>query len=308
MVIPGIHHITAISGTPRVNYDFYTGVLGLRMVKKTVNFDDPQTYHLYYGDETGTPGTLLTFFPLENAYQGKAESGMANRIGFAVPEDSFDWWVDRIAQHVERFDPPAERFGRPVLTFQDPDGLMLEIIPLSGVETLPGWENGEVPRKHSIRSFANATLLLEDATHTGKLLKTMGYEMTEQDGIFQRYVADNHSHVVAPFLDLQIQPGVAGRMGKGTIHHVAFRAKDEQEQLRWREEFIKVGLQPTNVVDRQYFKSIYFREPGGVLFEVATDPPGMLIDEPKASLGESLRLPPWYEDRRDQIEANLPFL
>lgn len=312
--IQGIHHITAISGAPQINYDFYIGVLGLRLVKKTVNFDDPQTYHLYYGDATGTPGTLLTFFPFENAGAGKTGTGMAGRIGFAVPGNSFDFWVDRIADLVDRFDPPGDRFGKPVITFQDPDGMMLEIMPVSGVEERPGRDSGEIPEEYSIRSFANATLLLDDAAETGRLLEIMGYRPSERDGIFHRYIAgnaDSGQHKTgssASCLDLQIQQASPGSMGKGTVHHVAFRAKDEAEQLQWRDSIIKAGLHPTEVVDRQYFKSIYFREPGGVLFEIATDPPGMLIDEPVEKLGTSLRLPPWYEGRRARIEFELPDL
>lgn len=306
MNIPGIHHITAISGSPQPNFDFYTDVLGLRLVKKTVNFDDPQTYHLYYGDETGGPGTLITFFPFQNAMEGKAGTGMANRIAFAVPDNSFRYWTDRIAGRVERFNPPAERFGRPVLTFQDPDGIFLEIMPVSGAETLPGWDNGDIPATHSIHSFAGTTLLLDDASETAKLLQIMGYEPLQSDGIFQRFVSGEND--TAPYVDLQVQPVVPGRMGRGTIHHIAFRTKDESEQLAWREEFIKMGLQPTEVIDRQYFKSIYFREPGGVLFELATDSPGMLIDESKERLGAELKLPPQYEDHREWIEARLPEL
>jgi len=319
MHIPGLHHITAISGGPQQNYDFYAGIMGLRLVKRTVNFDDPQTWHLYYGDEAGSPGTLLTFFPFENASPGGAGTGMASRIGFAVPEESFSWWVDRISDRVERFDPPAERFGSPVITFQDPDGLLLEIMPLPGVSQLPGWSHGDIPQEHSIRCFANATLLLDDGADTAKLLQVMGYEPLEKDGVFQRFAVkgapggsdgspgDGHP-VPAPFVDLHIQKTTVGRMGSGTIHHVAFRAENEEGQLKWREALVKAGLSPTQVVDRQYFKSIYFHEPGGVLFELATDPPGMLIDEDKVSLGTGIKLPPWFEENRQWIEERLPEL
>ncbi len=319
MHIPGLHHITAISGAPQVNHDFYTKLLGLRLVKKTVNFDDPQTWHLYYGDETGNPGTLLTFFPFENAAEGKAGSGMASRIGFAVPGDSFSWWVNRIAESVERFDPPSERFGAPVITFVDPDGLLLEIMPLPGAEDLPGWAHGDIPNEHSIRCFSNATLLLDDGAETAKLLEVMGYEPLEKDGVFQRFAvsgtgtASDESPppsptVPAPFIDLHIQKTTIGRMGRGTVHHVAFRAENEEEQRQWREALLQAGLRPTEVVDRQYFKSIYFHEPGGVLFELATDPPGMLIDEDRESLGTGLQLPPWFEENRHWIEDRLPEL
>lgn len=318
MHISGIHHITAISGGPQANYDFYADTLGLRLVKKTVNFDDPQTWHLYYGDAAGSPGTLLTFFPFEHASPGRAGTGMASRIGFAIPEESFSWWVDRIASRVERFDPPSKRFGSPVITFQDPDGLMLEIMTLPGAEKLSGWAHGDIPVEHSIRCFANATLLLDDGTDTARLLQIMGYEPLEKDGVFQRFAVagstetheDSHDGDFrpAPYLDLHIQKTSIGRMGSGTVHHVAFRTKNEEAQKQWREALMSAGLRPTEVVDRQYFKSIYFHEPGGVLFELATDPPGMLIDETMESLGTGLKLPPWFEENRHWIEERLPAL
>ncbi len=324
MHISGIHHITAISGGPQINYDFYAKILGLRLVKKTVNFDDPQTWHLYYGDETGSPGTLLTFFPFEHASPGKAGTGMASRIGFAVPGDSFQWWVDRISGKVSRFDPPSERFGNPVITFQDPDGLLLEITTLPMVEKLPGWATGDIPKEHSIRCFANATLLLDDGVETARLLQIMGYEPLQKDGVFQRFAAYGSSAssvsdaggggqassgiVPAPFIDLHIQKTTVGRMGTGTVHHVAFRAENEEQQLQWRDALMKAGLRPTPVVDRQYFRSIYFHEPGGVLFELATDPPGMLIDEGMDTLGTALKLPPGLEQNRHWIEEHLPEL
>lgn len=353
MKITGIHHITAIAGPAAANYDFYTRVLGLRMVKKTVNFDDPHTWHLYYGDENGNPGTLLTFFSYAGARQGRTGSGMAHRIAMSVPEESFAFWADRIATMVPDSEPSSTRFGTPVLTFRDPDGILLEITVETGLDHLPGWTATGIPREHRIRAFAGTTLLIPDTGPSVVLLERMGYRHEMSDGRFDRFsiplinspesseapelsgpadniekadnskpagttgpddtsgLADTTTQLpvnLARHIDLESDLSGYGLSGKGTIHHIAFRARNEEEQQQWREVFLEAGLQPTEVIDRKYFKSIYFREPGGVLYELATDFPGMMVDESQAELGKVLQLPPWYENRREQIEKELPSL
>ncbi len=294
--IPGLHHVTAIAGPPQRNVDFYVGLLGLRLVKKTVNFDDPGTYHLYYGDEAGRPGTILTFFPWAHAVPGKAGSGMTSETAFSIPADTLDAWKQRLAAAGHAFDAPTERFGERVLAFRDPDGL-----PLAFVAHLvaQGAVDGE-----AIRSFHSVTLRLAAPAQTARLLTDLfGYEAAgEEDGRLRF-----HAPGQAPgnIIDL-VASEARGRPGAGTVHHIAFRAHDEAEQLAWREKVRSFGLFVTEVKDRNYFRSIYFREPGGVLFEIATDPPGFTADEPADALGTHLKLPPWLEPRRAQLEAQLP--
>jgi predicted esterase/catechol 2,3-dioxygenase-like lactoylglutathione lyase family enzyme len=304
--IRGIHHITAVASSARENLAFYESVLGLRLLKQTVNFDDPHTYHLYFGDAAGTPGTILTFFPWEGLPKGKPGAGMVTAIGFAVPADSLEFWRERLREKAIAV-AESERFGESVLAFHDPHGLPLELIGVSNPPSVPAWKEGPVPAEHAIRGFHSATALTRSPGRTEDLLTgVLGMERIGQDGDRARFrMASPDSPGI--LYDLVADPKAPlGRPGGGTVHHIAFRALDDAEQKRWRETVRKTGLNPTPVIDRNYFHSIYFREPGGVLFEIATDPPGFAIDEAPERLGESLKLPPQYESIRGDIEAGLP--
>jgi len=296
--ISGLHHVTAIAGPAQRNVDFYAGFLGLRLVKKTVNFDDPGTYHLYYGDDAGRPGTILTFFPWADVVPGRAGAGMTEETAFSVPQETLDDWMSRFAEAGYDFDAPTERFGEQVLTFKDPDGLGLALVAHA--------EAGSRPASYAVRSFHSVTLQLASPARTARLLTDVfGYEAKGEDNWRLRFQAPGEAH--AGILDL-IPARERGRAGAGTVHHIAFRAHDEAEQLEWRERVQAFGLQVTEVKDRNYFKSIYFREPGGVLFEIATDPPGFTADETMEELGSHLKLPAWLEPRRAWLEAQLPVL
>jgi catechol 2,3-dioxygenase-like lactoylglutathione lyase family enzyme len=309
LTISGIHHVTAIAADPQVNVDFYTQVLGLRLVKKTVNFDDPGTYHFYFGDGAGQPGTILTFFPWVNAYPGRTGSGMASDTAFSVPASSLDYWVERLADRGLDFNGPQERLGDAVISFRDPDGLNLEIVshPVAMDPGSPPWTGGGIPEPRAIRGFHSVTLCLAGYERTAELLTSVfGYVAAGEEGDRFRFRSPQGER--ASVIDLRCQPDrlTPGRLGSGTVHHVAFRAASEEEQRSWREKIASLGYNVTPVLDRQYFRSIYFREPGGVLFEIATDPPGFLIDEQAEQLGSALKLPPWLEAKREQIERRLP--
>ena len=302
----GIHHITAVAGDPQQNLDFYSGKLGLRLVKKTVNFDDPSVYHLYYGDASGNPGSILTFFPWTQLQQGEPDRGQAIAISFAIPTDSISFWTNYLDKHGIQFMDPFERFGKKVIGFQDPDGLHLELIADPAADETDGWEDGPIPADHSIRGFHGVTLAEENYQATGQLLiESLGFEEidTEHDRIL--YQSDSQFGSTVELID---GAKLNGRPGKGTVHHVAFRAKDKEEQLEMRQELVDIGYHVTDVKDRQYFESVYFHEPGGVLFEVATDPPGFTVDESQELLGQNLQLPKWLEGKRNLIEADLPTL
>jgi glyoxalase family protein len=304
--ILGIHHITAIAGDAKRNYDFYTKVLGLRFIKKTVNFDDPQTYHFYFGDEQGNPGSILTFFPWGAAVrQGRRGAGMATEIGYSVPEGSFDFWIKRFEEKNVIYNKPAERFGEKYLTFLDPDGLKLElIIPAKG-DNRKGYETDEVKADAATKGFYNTTLTLNDIQPTAKILTDIfGYKLSAQEGNRYRYTIDTID--TANVIDLVELPTEQRGLGaNGTVHHVAFRVKDDAAQMALREKIVAAGLQITPQIDRNYFHSLYFREPGGVLFEIATDNPGFTVDEPLEELGKNLKLPAQYEAHRKEIEAHL---
>ena len=301
----GIHHVTAIAGPPQRNLDFYAGTLGLRFIKRTVNFDDPGTYHLYYGDRTGTPGTLLTFFPWAGAPRGRTGAGEAVITSFAVPEDSLDFWEDRLgAAGVAGF-TRRERFGQDTLRFSDPDGMGLELVGSHGPSAEPDGVTGPVAPVAAIRRIHGMTLRLRSVEPTGDLVQeVLGFRPgPAENGIHRFYPANGAAGGV---LDLIRDPAApVGMMGVGSVHHIAWRAQDDAHQLRLRGGILARALSVTPVVERQYFRSIYFREPGGVLFEVATDGPGFMIDETEATLGEALQLPPQYESRRGAIEAHL---
>ncbi|MBX0332654.1 ring-cleaving dioxygenase [Pontibacter sp. HSC-14F20] len=306
--ILGLHHITAIADSAKSNLDFYTQVLGLRLLKKTVNFDDPGTYHLYYGDEAGSPGTILTFFPYQGARRGKAGTGMATHIGYAVPEGSFDFWMKRFEEYGVSYGRPAEKFGEQFLPFQDPDGLLLELVIPKNADNRKPWQTEEVKADVATKGFHNVTLTLQKAEKTAAILTDIfGYTLQDQTGSSYRYSTDAVEG--ANIIDIVENPNVSrGEGGAGTNHHIAFRVKDEEVLMRFREKVAGKGFSITEKIDRNYFYSLYFREPGGVLFEIATDNPGFAIDEPVEELGQKLLLPPQYEPHRSKIESVLPSL
>ncbi|HVD59726.1 MAG TPA: ring-cleaving dioxygenase [Gemmatimonadaceae bacterium] len=307
LVTPGIHHVTAIASDPQKNLDFYAGVLGLRLVKRTVNFDDPTTYHFYFGDAEGNPGSIFTVFPWPDARRGRQGAGQIAVASFAILPSSVGFWIERFIKYHVEFSQPVSRFDdERVIAFKDPDGLMLELVAHASAEARPKWTGPSVPADHSIRGIYSVTLWQESCDLTGKLLtETLGFRAVREQASIFRYAAAPDD--LASIVDLRCVPGLwEGVMGAGTIHHVAFRAPDDESQSTAREELVALGYNVTPQIDRDYFHSVYFREPGGVLFEIATDPPGFTVDEPLASLGQSLKLPEWLEPRRFEIEALLP--
>jgi glyoxalase family protein len=303
----GIHHVTAISGPARRNVDFYTRTLGLRLVKKTVNFDDPGTYHLYYGDETGQPGTILTFFPWEHVARGRLGIGETQETVFRVPEGSIGYWAHRFVDKGIAHKAIEKRFGETVLSFEDPDGLRLALVAVPGIEGEPAWRGGEVPAEHAIRGFHGVSLLLREAAPTGAILTDVfGFSELGREGSAVRFKANGTD--IGGIVDIRVAGDfLRGRQGGGSVHHIAFRAADDEAEFAMMKRLAdNHGIRTTEQRDRNYFRSLYFREPGGVLFEIATDIPGFAIDEPVASLGQTLKLPPEYEARRKDIEAVLP--
>jgi glyoxalase family protein len=299
--IPGVHHVTAIAGDPGRNLAFYTDTLGLRLVKRSVNQDDVGTYHLFYGDYGGSPGTSMTFFPHPNARSGQVGNGQVSVTQFLVPGGSIEYWADRLeSEGVDATE--RERFGDRVLAFEDPDGLPLELVAR---EDAPAGDppEGPVPAEHAIRGFFGVTLSLARASGTKNLLEEMGFGPAASEGNRQRFEAHGDLGYVVDVVEDEAQS--AGTQGAGTVHHVAFQVTAE-EQEAWREVLQNHGLRPTEVIDRKWFESVYARTAGGVLFEFATKEPGYTVDEPLESLGEELVLPEWLEDRRDEIEAQLP--
>ena len=304
--ISGIHHVTAIATDPQRNLDFYTGVLGLRLVKKTVNFDDPGTYHFYFGDGLGRPGTILTFFPWPAARRGSRGSGQATVTSFSVPEGSLGFWSERLGKLGVVAEEPKPRFEEEALAFYDPDGLKLELVAHAEGAGGEPWDGAAVPAEHAIRGFHSVTLAERSLDGTAQLLAdTMGLRSAGERDNRYRFAAGGGA--VGRRVDVLHTPGTGfGTIAAGTVHHVAWRVLDDRSQAAWRERLEGEGLHPTGVKDRQYFKSIYFREPGGVLFELATDPPGFTRDEDPDRLGTHLKLPPWLESHRDGIERVLP--
>jgi glyoxalase family protein len=304
--ILGLHHITAIATSAKRNHDFYTQVLGLRLVKKTVNFDDPGTYHFYYGDGIGSPGSILTFFPWEGIGKGTAGSGMATSIGYAVPAGSFTFWQERFKTFGVQYDPATERMGEQLLPFRDPDCLAFElVVPAHNDERQP-WQTEAVKADVGIRGFNSVTLSVRRLDPTAKILTDLfGYTLVKQQGNRYRFATDAVQD--AAIVDIIEAPEQsAGRGAAGTNHHVAFRVKDDNVLMEYREKVASKGHSITPKIDRDYFFSLYFREPNGVLFEIATDNPGFTRDEPIDQLGSSLKLPKQYEPSRSEIEKTLP--
>lgn len=306
--ILGIHHVTALARDPATNLDFYTQALGLRLVKQTVNFDDPGTYHLYYGDDLGRPGTIMTFFPWPGAAQGRRGAGQVTVTAFRVPGDSLGYWSERLESLGIEHDAVETRFGRERLHLRDPDGLRLELVADDAETDFQAWGESPAPAERAIRGFYGITLTEAAADATADFLKdVMGFDLAAEDGPRVQFLAGQG--VDAAAVEIERSPGERrGIVAAGSIHHVAWRVAGDEEQAEWREWLAARGTPVTPVRDRNYFRSIYFHEPGGVLFEIATDPPGFTIDEKPEDLGRELKLPPWYEAHRARIEEALPSL
>src|ERR1700704_745567 len=303
--VPGIHHVTAITGDVQKCTDFYVSVLGLRFIKKSINQDVPDTYHIYFGDYLGTSGTAMTFFGWPDWPKKKAGSGQVTSVSFAVPRESLDFWAGRLNELGVKASR-ARRFGTDALVFEDADGIELELVGDASDERWVPWPESPVAKEHAIRGFHSVTMTVAESAATFDLLvKTMGFRKAGQEGHRTRFeTGDGGPHAI---LDVVEAPeGPEGEESVGTVHHVAWRAADAAHQAEWREALVKVGRNVTPVIDRYYFKSIYFREPGGVLFEIATDGPGFTVDESAESLGSTLSLPPWFNVRRDRLDVTLP--
>ena len=304
--IQGIHHITAIAGNPQQNLEFYHNLLGQRLVKRTVNFDDPGTYHFYFGDEIGTPGTVLTFFPWRNMPQGRRGNGEVGATAYTVPTAALDFWRQRLTAHGVPIQEESSRFGEPVLSFADPDGMVVALVGSEGAGAVRHWTTGPVAADQALRGFHSATLWVAQAEPTGQLLtEQLGYRFIGQEGNRYRYQAAGDE--IGLYIDLLAEPNrPPARLGAGSVHHIAFRTVDDSEQAEYKALLHRAGYGVSPVMDRQYFHSIYFRSPGNVLFEVATDAPGFLYDEPVEELGTHVKLPTWLEPERAKIEAQLP--
>ncbi len=305
--ILGLHHVTAIAGNAQRNLDFYTKILGLRLVKKTVNFDDPGTYHFYFGDEKGNPGTVLTFFPWEGIRNGVTGTGMVSTVNYSVSPESFQFWRDRLKDFNVKYEEVSEKFGENVLSFHDPDGLSIHFVADKN-DKRKGWHTNDVSEDNAAKGFHSVVLLLQKAEPTIKVVSDIfGYQVEKQEGSNYRLRTDAID--TASLIDIQEAYGAVGGINSaGTFHHVAFRVKNEDVLMEYREKVLNAGLHATGKIDRDYFFSVYFREPGGVLFELATDNPGFTRDEPLNELGTHLKLPGQYEPSRKEIEAVLPVL
>jgi len=302
--IVGLHHVTAIASEPQRNLDFYTQVLGLRFVKRTVNFDDPGTYHFYFGDDAGSPGTILTFFPWPHARRGHAGAGEVTHTAFSVPVGSLDYWEKRLIEHGVLAERTGKRFDEEVLTLSDPDGMKLELVAHSNAPAITPARYADVPVEYALRGFFGVTMLETELAATEKTLALLGFKKVAEEGSRVRFASPDGS-TLGNQIDVVVDPNASyGHAGAGSVHHIAFRAKDDAAQREWREK-IAEQLSVTPILDRTYFHSIYFREPGGVLFELATDNPGFAFDEPIETLGEALRVPEWLEASRALIEARL---
>jgi glyoxalase family protein len=303
----GIHHVTAIAGPARRNLDFYSRTLGLRLVKKTVNFDDPGTYHFYYGDHSGQPGTILTFFPWAHAAPGRLGVGETQETLLRVPQGAIGYWTHRFIEKGVRHHAREQRFGETVLAFEDPDGMRLALVAVPGADHEPGWSDGELPAEHAIRGFHSVRLLLADAAPTAAILTDVfGFAEAGREGTVVRFQTPGTA--TGGIVDIRVAGDfLPARMGAGSVHHIAFRAADDAVQADMVRRLAENHrIQTTEQKDRNYFRSVYFREPGHVLFEIATDEPGFAADEQLATLGQALKLPRFLEQRRGEIEAMLP--
>ncbi|TKX74205.1 ring-cleaving dioxygenase [Halorubrum sp. GN11_10-6_MGM] len=306
---PGIHHVTCVTGDPQRNLDFWVDTLGLRLVKRSINQDDPGTYHFFYGDAEGTPGTSMTFFPWTDLPEGEVGSGQVSRTAFRVPEGSLDFWEDRFDERGVDYDEREERFGETVLPFRDPDGLPIELVAVEIPDDDPttAW-TAHVPESAAIRGFHSVTLWIADPERTARLLRTMGLAETESEA--DAATGDERTRFAAggpvgKYVDV-VEADRQGRSGRGTVHHVAFQTPTDADQSAMRDAVASMGLRPTEQIDRHWFRSVYFREFAGVLFELATADPGYASDEPLDELGERLVLPGRFEERREAIKAGLP--
>lgn len=306
-LVTGIHHVTALAGNAQKNLDFYTGILGLRLIKKTVNFDANQIYHLYYGDAEGNPGSVLTFFPYDGLKMGRHGKGMLNTTTFSVPLDAIEFWENRLKQFGVNYKEPQLRFETEVVIyFEDHDGLGMELI-FNDYDKRTGYHKGPFNESNAIRGFHNVEIWHEGYEQTGGLLtEYLDHELIAESNNRFRFAADNSS---GNYIDILCEPNsLRGLAGSGTVHHLAFKTADRTSQEKIREKIVERGLNPTEILDRNYFTSIYFKEPGGVLFEVATAGPGFAVDEDIDHLGEELKLPGWFEKERETIEKALPKL
>lgn len=304
--IQGLHHVTAVASDPQKNVDFYHHILGQRLVKKTVNFDDPGTYHLYYGDNVGTPGTIMTYFPWKHMRRGQRGNGETSALAYSIRPEAIGFWQRWLQKNGISVGEVQTRFGAEVLPFTDPDGLPLELISSEEPATLQYWADGPIPENAALKGFHSVTLWLNEVEATGSLLtEQLGYQLVGEEGNRYRFRANGND--IGLYVDILHRPGQPrGHFGAGSIHHIAFRTVDDAEQLEYLQKLRQAAFQVTPVQDRQYFHSIYFRSPGGVLFEVATDAPGFPYDEPVAKLGTNLKLPSWLEPQRSAIEQRLP--
>jgi glyoxalase family protein len=302
--LPGIHHVTCITGDVQKCVDFYVSVLGLRFVKKSINQDLPDTYHIYFADYLGTPGSVMTFFGWPTWPKRRTGSGQVTTVSFAVPERSLDFWSKRL-QKMGVQSSRTSRFGKDRLVLQDPDGIELALVGQANDDRWVPWDHSPVDKDHAIRSFHSVTLTVSEAAATvGLLTKTMGFRKSAQEGKHIRFeTGAGGPHSIVDLIEAP--EGPEGEESIGTVHHVAWRTPDASEQVAWRDLLLRAGRNITPVIDRWYFKSVYFREPGGVLFEIATDGPGFTVDESPEELGTTLSLPPWFQVRRDDLEQIL---
>ena len=317
----GIHHVTAITKNPQANVDFYTDIVGLRLVKLTVNQDDPTSYHLYYGDGIGRPGTILTFFHWPGSPLGQRGTSEVSATSFLIPKDSLEFWINHLKNKKVKYEGPIIRFGKEeeVIKLHDPDGLELELVAHESAKKreINIWKGGNIPEKHAVRGFYSVTLSEEGYEQTSSVLTDeLGFVPTRQEGSRFRFEIPKSSSPIdgkdnlidgARIVDVLCLPySREAFIGIGSVHHVAWRTPTDEQQKQLRYKIIQTGLNATPVIDRFYFHSVYFREPGGILFEIATNPPGFMVDEKEEELGTHLSLPPWFESVRADLEKVLP--
>jgi glyoxalase family protein len=304
--VNGIHHITAFCGDPQRNIDFYSHVLGLRMVKISINQDDPGTYHLYYGDELGRPGSAITFFPWPHARPGRIGHGQTAVTAYSIPAGSVEYWKERLVARGYAPFGPESRFSEQVLSLEDPDGLLIELVADQNGDPRPGWTGSDVPAEHAIGGFHSATLWLADLGPSQEILvETLGFRILGDEGSRRRLVVgDGRPGQIVDLIAMPERPRALD--GVGVVHHIAWQVEDEAHELEVRSQVMSAGLRPTPVIDRSYFESVYFREPGGVLYELATAGPGFTFDESAEELGSDLMLTPPFQPHREAIRAGLP--